>query len=419
MDVNMSQKVKKSILQILLVAAFLTLQGCADNSQRTKGEEESTIRETETEESEVSSGSEIQTADNDLQNQILEAMTLEEKVSQMFMPTLEGLTEGGIVTEAGSAVQTALEQYPVGGIILFEENVTAPGQISELTANLNHCSMEHVGLPMLIGTDEEGGRVTRFANNPNFPVEAISDMADIGATGDGEAAYQAGTAIGTYLQQYGLNLDFAPVADVLTNPDNQVIGARSFGSDPQLVAEMTAEVAGGMQEHGVYACLKHFPGHGTTSADTHTGAVYTDKSLEELKALELIPFQRGIEDGISFIMVSHISAPKVTGKDEPASLSGTMITDVLRQDMGYQGIVITDAMNMGAITGRYSSSEAAVRAIAAGVDIILMPENFREAYQGVLNAVADGTMTEERIDESVKRILAVKLEIIDNTQNEN
>lgn len=306
MDANMSQKMKKSILQILLVAAFLTLQGCADNSQRTKGEEESTIRETETEESEVSPGSEIQTADNDLQNQILEAMTLEEKVSQMFMPTLEGLTEGGIVTEAGSAVQTALEQYPVGGIILFEENVTAPGQISELTANINRCSMEHVGLPMLIGTDEEGGRVTRFANNPNFPVEAIPDMADIGATGDREAAYQAGAAIGTYLQQYGLNLDFAPVADVLTNPDNQVIGARSFGSDPQLVAEMTAEVAGGLQEHGVYACLKHFPGHGISGNRHHRRHEYGS----DYRAVQQ---QRGSSEGDCGRCRYHTDAGKFQG----------------------------------------------------------------------------------------------------------
>lgn len=418
----------RNIIPIIVMTAALLLQGCGNEPKRNDTEQAATIATAEItenlqdseiperpdnsenlENSENTENSGNQ--ENDWQIRKLVEMTLEQKVAQMFMPTLEQLTEGGIVTEADDTVRQAFEQYPVGGIICFGENVIDPQQITELTTKLNEYSLEAVEMPLFLGTDEEGGRVTRFANNPNFSVEAITDMAEIGAAGNKESAYHAGSVIGAYLRQYGFNVDFAPVVDVVTNPDNQVIGRRSFGSDAGLVSELSSEVVKGLQEQGVYACIKHFPGHGTTSADTHTGAVYTDRTLEELKEFELVPFAEQIKSGISFIMVSHISAPKVTGNEEPASVSKTMITDVLRQELGYEGIVITDAMNMGAITGQYKSGEAAVKAFAAGADIVLMPENFKEAYQGVLDAVAEGTLTEQRIDESVCRILEIKRKI--------
>lgn len=412
----------KNIIPIIVMIAALLLQGCGNEPKRNGTEQDTTLATAEITEnlqdseipgkwdnSENTENSKNQEAD--WQSRKLAEMTLEQKVAQMFMPTLEQLTEGGIVTEADDTVWQAFEQYPVGGIICFGENIIDPQQITELTTKLNEYSMETVEMPLLLGTDEEGGRVTRFANNPNFSVETITDMAEIGATGDKEGAYHAGSAIGAYLQQYGFNVDFAPVVDVVTNPDNQVIGRRSFGSDAGLVSELSSEVVKGLQEQGVYACIKHFPGHGTTSADTHTGEVYTDRTLDELKEFELEPFAEQIRAGISFIMVSHISAPKVTGNEEPASVSKAMITDVLRRELGYEGIVITDAMNMGAITGQYKSGEAAVKAIVAGADIVLMPENFKEAYEGVLDAVAEGTLTEQRIDESVCRILEIKQKI--------
>ena len=236
-------------------------------------------------------------------------------------------------------------------------------------------------------------------------------MADIGAAGDVDAAKQVGEDIGSYLAELGFNLDFAPVADVLSNPENTVVRKRSFGSDPELVSDMAIAVSDGLEEKGLLSAYKHFPGHGATSAVTHKGYAYTDKTLEELEACELIPFQRCIADGAKIIMAAHISVPNVTGDDTPTSLSKTRVTDILREKMGYTGLVVTDAMNMGAITEEYTSAEAAVKALQSGVDIVLMPENFQEAYQGVLDAVADGTLTEERIDESVTRILTVKLDM--------
>lgn len=340
----------------------------------------------------------------------MEQMTTEQKVLQMFMITPEALTGYGTVTAAGDVTYQSLQNYPVGGIILFSQNVVDPGQLSEMNENLQNYSKEITGLPMFISVDEEGGKVARIAKNSNFPVETFSDMRSIGDCGDTQKAYEVGNTIGAYLNSYGFNLDFAPDADVLTNPDNQVIGTRSFGTDPYVVSEMTQSVVDGLEDNQVYACLKHFPGHGATLGDTHAGYAYTDKTLDELMQSELVPFSNGIQNGVHFIMVSHIAVPQVTGDDTPASLSPYMIQTVLREQMGYDGIVITDAMNMGAISGNYGSADAAVRAVSAGADIVLMPKDFASAYQGVLNAVNNGTIPMERIDESVRRILRVKLQ---------
>lgn len=341
----------------------------------------------------------------------LQEMTIEQKVGQLFMVAPEGLTGVSSVTAAGNTTRESVGRYPVGGIILFASNIIGPDQINEMTMNLQTYSQETVGLPMFIGVDEEGGRVARVASNSNFGVTAYPNMAEIGSSGDTTKAYEVGTTIGSYLKEYGFNLNFAPDADVLTNPENQVIGTRSFGVDPSLVADMDMQVVKGLEENGVYACLKHFPGHGATAGDTHAGYAYTDKSLEELMQSELVPFATGIENGISFIMVSHIAAPNVTGDNTPASVSQVMITDILRNQMGYDGIVITDSMAMGAITSNYDSATAAVKAIQAGVDIVLMPKDLATAYQGVLSAVSDGTLSQARIDEAVSRILAAKFKM--------
>ena len=205
-------------------------------------------------------------------------------------------------------------------------------------------------------------------------------------------------------------MDFAPDADVITNPQNTVIGDRSFGTDPVLVGEMTADAVAGFQDQGISACIKHFPGHGQTEGDTHEGYAYTEKTLEEMKNSDLIPFQEGIKAGTDFVMVSHISAPNALSQDLPASLSSEIITDLLRGEMGYEGIIITDAMNMGAIAENYDSAQAAVMSFQAGADMILMPEDFQAAYQGILQAVSSGTISEERLNQSVVRILETKLE---------
>ena len=341
----------------------------------------------------------------------LEDMTLEEKVAQLFIIQPEAILDVGTAVAAGDATREAINQNPVGGFIYFGDNLQSKEQTQEMLKNVQTYSMERTGFPAFLSVDEEGGTVARVAGTGNFDIPKIGDMADIGAAGDVDAAKQVGEDIGSYLAELGFNLDFAPVADVLSNPENTVVRKRSFGSDPELVSDMAIAVSDGLEEKGLLSAYKHFPGHGATSADTHKGYAYTDKTLEELEACELIPFQRCIAAGAKCIMAAHISVPNVTGDDTPTSLSKTMVTDILREKMGYTGLVVTDAMNMGAITEEYTSAEAAVKALQAGVDVVLMPENYQQAYQGVLDAVADGTLTEERINESVTRILTVKLEM--------
>lgn len=341
---------------------------------------------------------------------ILNSMTTEEKAAQIFFVTPEAITEVQTVTAAGEATKAALEKYPVGGLVYFSANLISPEQTRTMLANTWAYSQEVMKVPVYLGVDEEGGTVARVASNPAFSVTQYQGMRAIGDTGDPSQAYQAAQTISSYLKDLGFNMDFAPDADVITNPENKVIGNRSFGTDPQLVGDMVSAAVKGFRDQAMASCIKHFPGHGGTKGDTHEGYAYTDRTVEQMESAELLPFRSGIEAGVEFIMASHISAPNTPAGDTPASLSSYMLTDLLREQMGYQGLVITDAMNMGAISQQYSSAQAAVQAFQAGADMILMPESFTEAYNGILQAVQSGQITQERLDTSVLRILETKLE---------
>lgn len=366
-------------------------------------------------------GSEPQKAVEESEEDVLEEniqkymdqMTVEEKTAQLFIIPPEDLMNGvDAVTAAGETTQKAISQLPAGGFIYMDKNLKSREQVKEMLENVQTYSMERSNLPMFLCVDEEGGTVARIGGSGKFDVPQIEDMSEIGARGDVDEAYETGRTIGTYLKDMGFNVDFAPVADVLSNPDNQVVKKRAFGSDPALVTSMAAAVAKGMEEQGICPVYKHFPGHGGTSADTHEGYAYVDKTLEELEEQDLVPFQKVIGEEARVIMVAHISLSNVTGNDVPASMSPEIITDLLRTQMQYDGLVVTDALNMGAVTSQYSSSEAAVQTILAGSDLVLLPENFKEAYQGVLNAVEDGTISQERLDESLKRILKMKISMM-------
>ena len=314
-----------------------------------------------------------------------------------------------MTTEAGNATRKALEKYPVGGMVYMKANLVSEDQTKKLLENTKTMYKEIADLPIFLTVDEEGGTVARIAGNDGFSIENVGSMNLIGESGDTDKAYEVGVTIGTYLSDLGFNVDFAPVADVLTNSENQIVAKRSFGSDSELVTNMVLAEMKGFEETGILSCVKHFPGHGCTIGDTHEGYAYTDKTREELQQEELVPFQEACANGVPFVMVAHISAPNVIGDNTPSSLSPVMITDILRNEWNYDGIVITDALNMGAIVQNYSSADAAVKALQAGADMLLMPENFQEAYQGVLDALENGTLTQEQIDCSVRRILNVKL----------
>ena len=381
-----------------------------ESQTETKAEterEKETKKETETEtETETESESE-DGAEKEIQA-LIDWMPLEDKVAQLFMVTPEALTGYDQVTRAGTATRQAYEKMPVGGIVLMEQNLSEPEELKTMVSNLHSYSRERTGLPLLIGIDEEGGTVARIGNHEDFDVPDVEDMADVGKGKDVSKAYEAGSVLGEYLSDFGIDVDFAPVADVWWNSDNTVVEKRSFGSDPELVAQMTAEAVKGLQEHGVSATLKHFPGHGGTSKDSHDEIASVSETIQEMDKKDLVPFKAGIEAGADQVMIGHICTPKASDEDIPATFSYFWVTEVLRAYLGFEGVAITDALNMGAITQKYTSAEASIKALEAGADMLLMPENFEEAYQGVLEAVKDGTLKEARADESLARIFRLK-----------
>lgn len=335
-------------------------------------------------------------------NSCISEMPLEDKVAGLFMVTPETLTGVGTVTQAGEGTQKALNEYAVGGFIYFDKNIKDKEQLTEMLSNTTPKSK----YPIFLAVDEEGGEVSRVANS-SIEVIQVDDMAAIGANGDATAAYEAGVTIGSYLSELGFNLDFAPVADVAPG-DSAVLGNRSFGTDAAVVADMTGNIIEGLEGTGISACMKHFPGLGSTTEDTHEGRVEITKSLDEMRSSDFLPFEKGIEAGVDCIMVSHAVATAIDAEGLPSSLSEAVITNVLRGELGYDGIVITDALDMSAVTEYYTSEEAAVMAIEAGADILLMPEDFEAAYHALLAAVQDGKISEERINESLRRIYRVK-----------
>ena len=347
--------------------------------------------------------------------QLLAKMSLEEKVGQLFLIRPESLdasltpeqvhrTRDYGTQQLSEEMAALLKQYPAGGIAIFGKNIADPDQLETFLSDFQQNS----SLPLIFAIDEEGGSVSRIANTPTFQVPQFSGAGAIGAAGDPEKAREMGSAIGQYLRQYGFHLDFAPVVDINSNPDNIIIGSRSFGSDAQTVSTMANAMIDGLHSAGIMACIKHFPGHGDTSGDSHDGYVSISKSWEELLQCELIPFINAL-DKTDLVMAAHISTPYITGDGLPASLSPTMLTDKLRGELGYDGVIITDSLAMGAITQNYSSAESSVLAFTAGADLLLMPYDYIAAYEGILSAVQNGEISMARLDESVLRILRLKL----------
>ena len=331
------------------------------------------------------------------------SMTLEEKVAGLFLITPEELTGVGKVVQAGPSTKEALAQYPVGGLIYSSENVQSKDQLIEMIGNTKEFSK----YPLFIGIREEGGEYSQLAGKiENLP--KVENMSDIGAGGDKSKAMEAGGIIGGYLASLGFNMNLAPVADVLTDSKNTYIGKRSFGGDVSIVSQMVASQVEGMQAAGVSAALLHFPGMGGGEGDPEKGSSLVEKSLEDIKSENLLPFLAGMEAGADFVVVANGKVPSLAEEEVPASLSLEMIQNLLRGELGFDGIVATSPLNQKAITSEYSSSEAAIMAIHAGADIIMMPADFKEAYTGVLEAVNSGRITQERLNESLLRIFQLK-----------
>lgn len=368
---------------------------------------------------------------------IIDKMTLEQKVAQLFVVSPETLTGVDSVQYAGDMTYQALQDYPVGGIVFAKDNIDSSSQFGTMTDNLQSYSEDISGLPLFLAAAEEGGSASVLGNNDNldeYYENSYSDddsdyssssansvhsgapsMSEIGRKDDSTNAYEAGKSIGSLMSAYGLNLDLAPVADVLSG-NSTGIGDRTFGTDVQTVSDMALEVIRGIQEEDVNAAMKYFPGYGAASSNM-SGFPVINSSLDELKKKEFLPYSNAIAQGLDFVMVGHISVPNVTGDDTPASLSEKMISEVLRKDLGFKGIVMTDYLNDKTIVKNYSAADAAVKAIQAGADLLLEPDDLEAAYEGVLKAVKKGDITEDRLDESIYRILRVKLSMQDESSD--
>ena len=340
---------------------------------------------------------------------ILNNMTLEEKIGQLFIVNFENLDKSkGSYYEfrkITNKMEKNMQKYHIGGVIFFSRNIENIEQTKTFIEELQ----ENSRIPLFISVDEEGGEVARIANNSNMNTTKFPTMEEIGASEETEYAYEMGVTIGKEIKELGFNLNFAPVADVKTNEKNTEIGSRSFGSDEKVVSKMVANVVKGLQEQGVSSAVKHFPGQGSTDGDTHQDVVNLESNLMKLRAVDFLPFQAGIKAGADFVMVSHVSVSRVSGTTEPASLCSVVMKQMLREELEFNGIIITDAMDMKAITKKYAAKEAAVKAITEGADMVLMPEDIEQAYNGIMEAVKSGNISEKEIDKSVKKIIKTKI----------
>ena len=334
---------------------------------------------------------------------MIEGMSLHEKVCQMFIVRPEELTDGIDVTVASQTTADKLKEYPVGGLIYFEKNLESQYQITDVIRTTKQYAEEAGCVPLFYSVDEEGGQVARCADAVGtVALDSMYYYKELGT----DAAQSNARMLAGDIANLGFNLDFAPVADTWSNPDNKVIGTRAYSDDYRETAELVAAAVKGFKAGKMCCTLKHFPGHGDTAEDSHYSSAVSYRTADELRANEYLAFESGINAGADMVMVGHITVPDL---DElPATLSEKIIQGELRGRLGYNGVIITDSLGMGAITNTYSSADAAVMAVKAGNDILLTPDVFTEAVYGVEQAVTTGEITEERINESVKRILALK-----------
>ena len=379
---------RKIGVSVILLAMLILLIACMDNSIRS---EEGNLEENLNKKEEIKS-------QRDEVKELIDSMSINEKIGQLMIVGFNG-------TSVDENLNDLVKNSYIGGVILFKDNVESLDGVTELINNIKLLNIENK-IPLFISVDEEGGVVSR---TPNEFLKLPSSLS-IGAYNNENMSYKVGEIIAQELKLMGYNMDYAPVLDVLSNPNNTVIGSRAFGRDVDTVSNLGVSVMKGISENNVISVVKHFPGHGDTSVDSHYGLPLVEKSLEELKELEFIPFQWAINNGADVIMVSHILLQSIDSEN-PATMSKKIISNILRNEMNFDGVVISDDMTMAAIMDNYDIGEASVKAINAGVDIILVCHGYDNEMQ-VLNSISEavnsGEITEERLNESVYRILSLK-----------
>lgn len=373
-----------------------------DQVEQLLGEEENI--EESTQESETASAAVELTPEQKLDeivNSGIEVMPLEDKVAGLFIVTPESITGVTTAVKAGDGTKEALTKYSVGGIIYRTKNIQNEEQFKEMIETTKLYS----NYPLFVAVEDEGGSISPLAEKGL--VDKQDNAKTLAENGGADKAYEAGSAIGGYLKEYGFNLNLAPVAD-LDSVENSIMKNRAYGSEADKVSPYVASMVQGLKEQQINTCLKHFPGMGSTAKDTDEGLASTDRSAEDFRANEFAVFRAGIEAGADMVMVSHMAAPSLAGDNTPCSMSSAVVTDILRRELDFDGVIITDSMSIAAVSDYYEAGEAAVLALRAGCDMILMPEDFEKAYNGVLEAVQSGAISEERINDSLRRVYRIK-----------
>lgn len=329
-------------------------------------------------------------------NYKMDNLSIDEKIAQMLIVYYIG-------DEYDENLSNIIKEVKPGGFILMSDNITTYDRTLNFVKGMQNDS----DIPMIISTDEEGGSVQRIKGIRDISVTDIPYMYYLGQTKDKNLAYKVGEIIANELRTIGVNLTYAPVMDIYSNPNNTVIGKRSFGSDPNTVYDMATSLKNGIEDNLVNTCIKHFPGHGDTETDSHFEIPIINKTLDELENSDLLPFIKSIND-TNMIMVGHIALPKITNSSIPASLSKEIVTDILKNKYNYRGLVITDALNMRSLTNNYSDKEIYTMAINAGVDLLLMPNGSKNAIKYIKEAIDDEEIDINTINESVRKILTYK-----------
>ena len=329
---------------------------------------------------------------------LIDNMTLQEKIGQLLIVGFDGITLDDNITNL-------IRNKYIGGVIFFRNNIDSLTGVVNLVNQFKEINRGNK-VPLFISVDEEGGVVSRVPQE----FKKLPSASYVGSFNSEEICYKEGEIIANELKLMGYNMDYAPVLDILSNSQNTVIGNRAFGEISEVVSNLAVEVMKGIQDNEVIPVVKHFPGHGDTTLDSHYGLPLVEKTLDELKSLEFIPFENAIKNGADAIMISHILLKNVDSEN-PATMSKVIVSNILRESMGFKGVVITDDMTMGAITQNYDIGEASVKAIEAGVDIVLVChgyDNEMKVINSIEEAVASEVISEERINESVYRILYLK-----------
>lgn len=394
----------RSLMFLMIGMLCLLITACSNTENPPTSQQEEEKQSSSNEEAENKSDNESPSPQEEDREKgriekLIDKMTTEEKIAQMMFIGLQG-------TSLSNEEAELIRNEKVGGVILLGGNIQNETQLLQYMKNIKQANKTN-HTPLMLGVDEEGGRVSRIPDSiANFPSSQY-----IGAHGSPSTSREIGQLLAQKVKAFGFNVNFAPVLDIHNNPQNNVIGDRSFGTTPNIVSEFGIATMNGIKSEGVIPVVKHFPGHGNTSVDSHVSLPNVDKSIEDIKEEEIIPFQKAFNEGADMVMVAHILY-SAFDQEYPATLSKRIITDFLREEMEFEGVVITDDMSMGAITQNYGMEEAAVLSIRAGTDMFMLTSsgegNYDRVKSALIQAVKQGKIKEQSLNNSVRRILKLK-----------